>query len=141
LTAYAVASRFVGLHEIEGGAHHPLIQYGFLLCGWHHDTPDEVPWCSAFMVVVAHVLGLSCPYSARARTWLTVGEPTDEPDVGDTVVILWRGARDDGSSGHVGLFAGFAPDGRVKVLGGNQQDEVNITPFPTRQVLGYRRLE
>ncbi len=41
--------------------------------------------------------------------------------------------------GHVGFFAGVE-EKSVLVLGGNQSDEVNVSPFPVARVLGVRRL-
>lgn len=148
LTAYDVAQRFVGVHEREGDAHHPLIQYCFALCpGFGLDTPDEIPWCSAFMQLPAHVCNVVRSRSARARSWLAVGRVVDlaEARCGWDVVILKRGGGSQpgpevlDAPGHVGLFSAL-DNRRVWLLGGNQGDEVKVAPFDTSRVLGVRRL-
>ena len=150
VTAFDVAQRFVGLKELRGKKHHPLIQWGFMLCSWDSDTPDEVPWCSAFAQIPAHILRLPRSKSARARSWLQVGrpivDPLDELRAAYDVVILRRGGGDQPgpevieAPGHVGFFAGLE-ERHVLVLGGNQGDAVSIRPYPVERVLGYRRLK
>jgi len=42
---------------------------------------------------------------------------------------------------HVGFFSGYdAENGTVNLLGGNQQDEVNISAYPIEQVTAVRRI-
>jgi uncharacterized protein (TIGR02594 family) len=146
-TCYDVAQR-LKVDEVEGASHNPLIQYGFSLCaGYDLDTPDEVPWCSAWLQVPSAVLGLPRSASAAARSWLKVGRPVSiaEAEMGNDVVVLRRGPAPQpgpqvlAAPGHVGLFAGRS-GGRVLVLGGNQSDSVNVRPFDVGEVLGVRRL-
>lgn len=134
MTPFEMAQRFVGVKEIaEQGKDHPLIQWGFMLCGFGTETPDSTPWCSAFMQIPFHLLGLPRSRDARARSWLKVGTPIDpwtvdepqrsaaayrlSPAIGYDVVILKRGAGDQPgpdvieAPGHVGLFAGFETRG------------------------------
>ncbi len=150
VTAFDIAQRFVGLKELSGAQHHPLIQWAFTLCGYGMDTPDEVAWCSAFAQVPAFLLRLPRSKSAAARSWLQIGQPVDlrAASIGFDVVILKRGqGAQPGpevlqAPGHVGYFAGWADEGRTKlrVLGGNQSDSVSVQDFPATQVLGIRRL-
>jgi hypothetical protein len=42
---------------------------------------------------------------------------------------------------HVGFFVGYAENGDVLILGGNQDDELNVTAYPYSQVEAMRRLE
>ena len=42
---------------------------------------------------------------------------------------------------HVGFFVGYAENGDVLILGGNQNDELNVTAYPYSQVDAMRRLE
>ena len=147
ITAFDIAQRYVGLREVSGAQHEPFIQWCFTLCGWDRNTPDEVPWCAAFAQHPAWELRLPRSKSARARSWLTVGRPVDlgEARPGFDVVILKRG---DGNQpgpevvaapGHVGYFAGLQGDS-VLILGGNQANAVNVSPYPAARVLGVRRL-
>lgn len=103
--------------------------------------------CSAIMQVPSFVLDLPRSKSARARSWLVVGEevPLSEAVPGLDVVIMARG---DGhqpgpevidAPGHVAMFEALDAN-FVRVLGGNQADAVNSALFPRRTVLGVRRL-
>ncbi|MDB4534506.1 hypothetical protein N9242_06495 [Vicingaceae bacterium] len=59
--------------------------------------------------------------------------------MGDVVIInRLNGKRPD--TRHVGFFAGYDKDGNMKVLGGNQGDEVNITVYNSSDVIGIRRV-
>jgi hypothetical protein len=49
-------------------------------------------------------------------------------------VVVFK--RDGG--GHVGFVVGKDQAGNLMVLGGNQSDSVNIKPFKTDRVVGYR---
>jgi hypothetical protein len=82
-----------------------------------------------------------------ARSWLEVGRVVDinEAEVGFDVVILKRGSgnqpgpENTTAPGHVGFFAGW--DGaEISLLGGNQSNSVNITPYNSGRILGVRRL-
>jgi len=151
VTPFSVAMRFVGLREISGDTDHPFIQWCFTLCGYGMDTPDEVPWCSAFMQHPFWQLNLARSKSARARSWLKVGIPVALHGArpGYDVVILKRGGDDRGpeviaAPGHVGFFAdlsGGDVSGTITVLGGNQADEVNYREFPASRLLGVRRVD
>jgi uncharacterized protein (TIGR02594 family) len=149
-SAYELAQRFVGtVYELEEeGRHHPFIQWCFSLCaGYSLHTPDEVPWCSAFMQHPFWELRLPRSKSAAARSWLTVGEPLplEEAEPGFDVVILKRGGGNQpgpevlAAPGHVGLFGGLAGD-TVLLLAGNQGNAVSVEPFPISRVLGVRRM-
>lgn len=146
-STYEMARRFVGLREIEvKGQDHPWIQAFFTTSGYGPDTPDETPWCSAFVNGVCWLLGLPHSHSARARSWLKVGTPIPliDADLGD-VVILKRGKGPQpgpeviAAPGHVGFYAGM--EGlKVRILGGNQSNAVGYAPFDVGQILGVRRI-
>jgi uncharacterized protein (TIGR02594 family) len=147
-SAFDLAQRYAGIKELAGtGQNHPLIQFWLTLCGFGPDTPDETPWCSAFVNGIAWELRLPRSKSALARSWLTVGVPVELKDARNRfdVVILQRG---DGlqpgadvlnAPGHVGFFAGQTAD-TIHLLGGNQGDGVTVAGFPIARVLGVRRL-
>lgn len=150
MTAFELAQRFVGeLREIPGTESEPFIQWCLTKCGFAPNTPDEMPWCSAFLNGVCWLLRLPRSKSAMARSWLSVGQavPLNDAVVGFDVVILTRGnvpVSDNVTDlpGHVGLFAGLDNiNGKVLVLGGNQSDAVTVAAFPQSQVLGVRRLK
>lgn len=142
VTAYALAERYVGIHEVAGSQHHPLIQLGFWLCttdGYGYETPDEIAWCSAGLQIPFWQLDLPRSKSARARSWLLVGLSIalDQARPGYDVVVLSRGA--DPNAGHVGLYSGH--EGRtVTLLGGNQADSWCLATFPRDRVVGVQRI-
>lgn len=97
---------------------------------------DETAWCAIFMQWCLKQAGLKSSYQANARYFLNYGLPTDRPELGD-IVILWRGSP-TGSLGHVGFYV-KENEKTVWLLGGNQNNKVNITPFSKSQVLAYRK--
>lgn len=149
LTAFDLAQRYTGIRELSAtGQDHPLVQWWFSCCGWSLDTPDETPWCSAFVNGIAWELRLPQSRSAAARSWLTVGKTVALADalIGNDVVILKRGAGQAGpeiltAPGHVGFFAGYTPGSpSFLLLGGNQGNAVSQAYFPVKDILGIRRL-
>ncbi len=146
-TPYKIAERYIGLKELTGGQDHPFIQWCFSLCGYSLETPDETPWCSAFMQHPCWELRLPRSKSAAARSWLRVGTPCELEDASaDFVVAIFKRGQNQpgpevtsGAPGHVGFYAGIE-DASILVLGGNQSDGVTLQPFPISQLLGLRRL-
>ena len=85
------------------------------------------------------------PYNlGRAEKYLAIGEGVSESDgrydarIGDVVVKMRETSK--GPQYHVGFFAGYDENGNVLILGGNQQDSLNITPYPYEQVQDIRRI-
>jgi len=143
---YDLARTFVGNtpERLADGKASPKVRAMFAAVDGFKDKagritadPRSVPWCSVFVNYLCMQLGLPRTRNAMARSWLQWGKAVTEPDLGD-VVVMWRGSYNDGETGHVGIFAGFEGQ-RVKILGGNQGDEVKIAYFPRSRVLGYRR--
>lgn len=143
---YFIAERYIGTDEVEGKLANPVIMAMLTKDNaWPDD--DSVPWCSGAMNWWAWHLRLPRSKSLRARSWLQVGRSVDiyNAKVGYDVVILKRGGGDQpgpeviNAPGHVGLFAGLEGD-RVLILGGNQSDQVNVSGYPARRILGVRRL-
>lgn len=148
VTAYSLAARYLGLGELHGDLDNPHIRAWLSDCGLGPEAHDETPWCAAFVRHVAWLLGLPLPsYPARARSWLTVGQPVplDQARQGWDIVILarsagpWPGPETLAAPGHVGWFTS-ASAGIVRLLGGNQGNRVSLAPFDAGRVLGVRRL-
>lgn len=126
-----------GIKEIVGKKHNTEVLKYFYDIGHTWVKDDETAWCSAFINWCA--LKSDKPLSGKlnARSWLTVGEGVEVPEIGD-VVVLWR--ESPGSwKGHVGLFIREA-DEHIYILGGNQNNSVCIRAYPKSQLLEYRRL-
>jgi uncharacterized protein (TIGR02594 family) len=134
------ASVFFGLQEIPGDQHQPQILTFFKETGHKDIRTDEDAWCSAFVAYCAKKSGLTYSKKATAKSWLNVGKAVTDPQPGD-LVIFWR---EDPNSwkGHVAIYLGKDENAdEVICLGGNQNDEVNVSSYSEAYVLGYRRLK
>ncbi len=94
---------------------------------------DAVAWCASFVNFCVEAAGVRGTRSKAARAWLDWGV-----DAGDfipgCIVVLRRGSP---PKGHVGFFAGFE-SGRIKLLGGNQGNQVAVASFDVDRVLARR---
>lgn len=102
------------------------------------------PWCAWWMNGKLEYQGIPGTKSGMARSFLKWGTPVplSEARKGD-IVILWRGVKDDGVTGHVGMLVELNAEYFV-LLGGNQGDKVCIERFSWRKngrdrILGIRR--
>jgi uncharacterized protein (TIGR02594 family) len=124
----------IGVSEIAGKEHSKRI-----LSFWELSKlpfrDDETPWCAGFVGAMLEDSGIKSTRSGMARSYETWGQPC-QPIPG-AIVVFWRGSRSSGS-GHVGFLTGRDQHGNLMVLGGNQGDAVNIKPFSTSRVIGYR---
>lgn len=133
------ARNFIGMNETD---QRETLQK-FLAEGGTNIDPAKTAWCAAFVNATLARAGNGGTGSNMARSFLDWGQAVSEPQVGD-VVVLERGAP---PYGHVGFFAGFAPDGSIQILGGNQGGAaqggggVTVSNFPASKVLGYRRAD
>lgn len=126
-----------GIREVAGPASNPEILDMARECGFSDYTNDSIAWCSLFMNYVALRAQYERSNALNARSWLLIGEPVAELELGD-VVIFWR-EDPNGALGHVGLWIANR-NGLIYVLGGNESNQVMIEGFDPRKVLGYRRL-
>ncbi len=126
-----------GVAEIVGKEHAKRVVQYFADAGHAEVTNDETAWCAAFLNAMLHRTGLPTTGSLMARSFLEIGIPTEEPELGD-IVVYWRVAKDD-PRGHAGIFIRATEDW-VYTLGGNQSNQVTISKYPKYQVLGYRKM-
>lgn len=134
-----IAAGEIGVKEIHGSQHNPRILEYQEMTGLTFGN-DEVAWCSIFANWCALQANLPRSNAANARSWLNVGRKTSFPVPGD-VVVIWRESPTSWK-GHVGFFMGYTHDGKdIFILGGNQDDEVNIQKFDINRVLEFRRLK
>jgi uncharacterized protein (TIGR02594 family) len=125
-----------GIKEIPGSEDNDEVVKYFESVGYGN-LGDETAWCSAYMNWIAWRSGLEMSGKLTARSWLSVGDEILNPQPGD-VVILWRESPDSWK-GHVGLFI-REDDEFIYILGGNQGNQVRISPYKKHRLLGYRRL-
>jgi hypothetical protein len=150
-----------GTKEVPGEANNPRILQYFKEIGHSWVQSEWTAWCAAFVNWVAKEAGYEYTGKLNARSWLDVGDcimyrindklvygkeanfenlanyKPDKPTKGD-IVILWRISKDS-PYGHVGFYI-REDENYVWILGGNQNNEVNIQKYPNHRVLGYRRL-
>lgn len=131
----STAQRFNGFSENNASQRAGLMDF-FKSAGINVD-PKMVAWCAAFVNAVLSANGLPGTGALNARSFLNYGQDaTSNPQTGD-IVVLRRG--NNAAQGHVGFFQGFDGNGNVRVLGGNQGNEVSTQSFSPNDVLGIRR--
>lgn len=134
-----IAAAEIGVKEIKGEKDTARIVDYAQEAGFKNITDDETPWCSIFVNWCCLKAGLQRTHKANARSWLSVGIPTNQPVPGD-IVIFWRD-KPRSWKGHVGIFMGYSKDlQQVFTLGGNQKNSVSIQGYDASKVLGFRRL-
>ena len=108
--------------------------------------PITTEWCAAFvnMVLLEQRLPTSEFVSDNyllARSFLRYGEEVTEPEQGD-IVVFERGNNE--WQGHVGFYVSTTTLGNgakvYNILGGNQDDSVNVQAYPKSRVLSIRRV-
>jgi len=115
-------------------------------------THDDKAWCGAFVYSVLTGTGAmknidkgdiqkDAAYSKiRAADYLDVGKPTDDPKMGDIMVVsrMIEGKKRH----HVAFYAGTDDNGNPIMLGGNQDDEVSFKTVGKEYTIeGYRRMK
>lgn len=94
---------------------------------------DSTAWCGLWMAFVALQAGWEPPLNPLwARNWLDFGTARKRAGLGDVLVFK------RGKGGHVGIYVG-EDDTAFHVLGGNQDDMVNIKRIAKTRLLGARR--
>ena len=130
---YESALNFLGMKEIPGPKHNPWIQWAFSLTKFPEPWTDEDAWCSAAMNGWCYSIGVERSGSAAAISWADVGEPISLEDaiIGMDILVFPH---------HVGIYAGMKSKDLVKCLGGNQNNEVNVSPYLVSKLEAVRRL-
>lgn len=129
-----VAWRELGQHESAGSQDNPRILAFYRDAGHPEVRHDEIAWCAAFAGACLERVGIGGTGSLMARSYATWGEPEDEGRLG-SIVVLTRGA--DPALGHVGFLVGEA-DGKLILLGGNQNDAVGVAAFDKSRLVALR---
>lgn len=137
--AYEDALKDVGLREIPGPKHNPLILEMFRKVGASWFDADEVPWCGAYQGAqfIDHGLpALPGGKSVTARSWhhekWGIEVPIEEAERG-TLIVLRRGSY-DGNSGHVAQLHRLIKNSSGDVtgfllVGGNQSNAVTLQQY------------
>lgn len=128
---YLIARKEIGQKEVVNGSNPRIIEYHMVTS--LKATDDDIPWCSSFVSWVFENCDppIKSSRSAWAKSYMAWGKTLDKPKVGCVCVFT----RDKG--GHVGFFVAEFPDS-IMVLGGNQNNSVNISEYSKANLLGYR---
>jgi len=137
----AEARRLVGTRELPGGRNNPVImawgnRLGAKVLGIAY-TADSVPWCGLFAAHCVSVAGhRPPPIAIRAKAWASwesgLSTTMTRPPLGTIAVFERQGG------GHVGFVVGVHGSGDLDILGGNQNDEVNVRTFPRARLVAFR---
>jgi uncharacterized protein (TIGR02594 family) len=148
-TWLTIAEQELGIAEVPGKGNHPrILEYHDATV--LHDRAagrDSTPWCGSFVAWVLTEAGYKIAHkSFKAASWLHWGAEEVDPKLGAICVIRRRERGPDkatgsGSGYHVGFVAeGLRQRGLLKLLGGNQRDQVKYSNYPLEryEVKGYR---
>jgi uncharacterized protein (TIGR02594 family) len=125
----------LGTKEIAGAQHNPAVLRYFADAGFPEIDNDETAWCAAFANAMLQRSGYDGSKSLAARSFMNWGKPVAKPYPG-CIAVLWRDSPRS-ANGHVAFWLSERGD-KVKLLGGNQGNQVSMEEFPRDRVLGYR---
>jgi uncharacterized protein (TIGR02594 family) len=129
------ARQHLGLREIPGPKHHPLILAMWRAIKRGGIKDDETAWCAAFVGWCLETQGIRSSRFESARSYLDWGVPLQGPVVGAVCVL---GRPGHAGAGHVFIVTGMTPAGNIVGIGGNQGNAVSEDSFDPERVLGYR---
>ena len=133
-----LAFELYGQKEILGIKDNPVILDLFNEIGYDgNKLKDETAWCAAFVNAILKRSGKAHSGKLNARSLLIIGSPVSVPKLGD-VVVLWRESKTSWK-GHTGFYINH-DEKYIYILGGNQNNQINITAYPINRLLGYRRI-
>lgn len=124
------AEKYIGTKEIEGREHNPQVIEWWKFIGEDY-VDDETPWCAAYVGGILEEIEIRSTRSGWARSYRHWGQEC-EPTLG-AIAVFKRG---DG--GHVGFVMGVDASGDLMILGGNQSNAVNISPFSRTHLIATR---
>jgi uncharacterized protein (TIGR02594 family) len=131
---YDIAEKEIGVKEEPGSGNNPrVIEY-------HSATSlkskkDATAWCAAFMCWVLMKAGYKHTKSAWARDYLKYGEKLSKPIKGCIMVFERNGK---GGDSHVTLWSGKETETHYLCCGGNQGDQVKLSLYAKKDLLGCR---
>ena len=122
----------IGLKENTSKTVHnkEIIEWLDELGAWWKD--DETPWCGTFVAICLKRAERALPvHWYRAKDYLNYGTKLRKPAYGSIGVMSRKGG------GHVTFIIGKTKEGDLVCLGGNQNNEVNITAYPLSRFDGF----
>lgn len=135
-----VAQQELGQSEIPGPKSNPRILEYHAATSLRIFT-DETPWCSSFINWCLRKAGITGTHSAAAISWIHWGKKCDATAGAITIVQNAKAAGSSltASGYHVGFLMADTHS-HYHLLGGNQKDQVKISPLPKSRwrLVGYR---
>jgi uncharacterized protein (TIGR02594 family) len=114
----------LGIQEIPGKKHNPVIIAMFQDAGHGEVLTDETSWCSAAACSAAKAANMPMPpvnINLMAKSWLTWGVEVKPSDVQPGDVAVWHRGDPKSWQGHVNIVEEVTKDRRkVICVGGNQ---------------------
>lgn len=131
----ATGKGYMGTKEVPGPVDNPQVVGMFALAGFSGVKDDETAWCAAFVGACLRKNSLKASGSLAARSYEGWGLRLGSPVYGCVAVKKRTG----GASwqGHVG-FVVAANATTVWLLGGNQNNAVNVTAYARRDFTAFR---
>ncbi|MBJ3774810.1 C40 family peptidase [Acuticoccus mangrovi] len=122
----------IGVREIPGPQHHPLIVEWGKQAGIDWWNNDEDAWCAVAVNGALVNCGYPSTRSALARSFTRYGTKLTRPVPG-AIVVFPRGSNP--LYGHVGVVEQVNGDGTVTVINGNVSNEVRRSVFRIASIL------
>ncbi len=135
---YKAAKKYIGLREIVGIKHQPLVVRMWARIKMAGIKDDETPWCAAFVGSCLEECEIRSTRSGWALDYAKFGQKLDFPAVGAIAYKKRVNSAGKIIGGHVAFVAGKNSKGQLMLLGGNQGNKVGIDPFAQSGILGYR---
>ena len=133
------AKALIGVKEITGTKHNQEILQMWKDIKRSGIKDDETPWCAGFVGACLERAGIKSSRLESSRSYENFGVKLDKPAYG--AIAVYSRKSSNGWGGHVGFVVGVNLDGSLRVLGGNQQDSVNVSSFrssPTLRLIALR---
>lgn len=128
-----LAHTYIGIKEIKGSSHESKILELWKAMKLGGIKNDEIPWCAGFVGGILEMSGIMSSRADSAKSYLNWGIGLEQPLFG-SIAVLERGK----TFGHVGFVVGYDDKNNLLLLGGNQDDAVNIRSFALDRVISYR---
>lgn len=131
----------LGVKEIRGSGSNKQVEeyldYGYV--NNKSSLSDSTPWCAGFIAWVLEKVGMGSTNSLMARSYERWGVSTKSNPMPGDIATRYRGVKSKGF-GHVNFFLGWHNQGRSYYgLGGNQNDEVNVSIYSIDKLTDIRR--
>jgi uncharacterized protein (TIGR02594 family) len=127
--------KWLDTHEVEGTGDNPDILNWARGEGGQIEKyykKDSVPWCALYANMVLSKVGIKGTETLWALDWNKWGTRLGGPAVGAFAPMKRKGG------GRIAIVVGRDQHRNLMCLGGNQDDAVNIRPFPKDRPLSFR---